>query len=82
MIKAMRMHLGARGEGRHLPIVVARDTGEIISKPNYTQDDYDRAWAAVARTWAMKHPNELRVDLDAVEPVDEAGRNAPEPRGE
>ena len=42
-----------------MPIVVSRHTGEILSMPEYTQEDYDRAWAAIARAWAKKHPEEL-----------------------
>lgn len=42
-----------------MPIVVSRHTGEIISMPEYTQEDYDRAWAAIARNWAKKHPEVL-----------------------
>lgn len=45
-----------------MPIVVSRDTGEIISKPQYSQADYDRAWEAVARAFAKRHPELLRQD--------------------
>lgn len=32
-----------------MPIVVSRSTGEVVSKPQYSQADYDRAWEAVAK---------------------------------
>lgn len=51
-----------------MPIVIARQTGNIISKPDYTQDAYDRAWACIARAWAQKHPDELRTASTAVSP--------------
>ena len=45
-----------------MPIVVSRETGEIISKPQYSQADYDRAWEAVAKAFAKRHPELLRPD--------------------
>ena len=45
-----------------MPIVVSRQTGEIISKPELTQADLDRAWEAVARSFAKRHPELLCPD--------------------
>lgn len=45
-----------------MPIVVSRQTGEIISKPELTQADRDRAWEAVARSFAKRHPELLCPD--------------------
>lgn len=42
-----------------MPIVVSRATGEIISKPEITQADRDRAWEAVVRAFAKRHPELL-----------------------
>ena len=42
-----------------MPIVVSRATGEIISKPELTQADRDRAWEAVVRDFAKRHPELL-----------------------
>lgn len=39
-----------------MPIVVSRATGEIISKPELTQADRDRAWEAVVRAFPKLHP--------------------------
>ncbi len=39
-----------------MPIVVSRATGEIISQPELTQADRDRAWEAVVRAFAKRHP--------------------------
>ena len=49
-----------------MPIVVSRATGEIISKPELTQADRDRAWEAVVRAFAKRHP-ELLVQQPAQE---------------
>ena len=51
-----------------MPIVVSRATGEIISRPELTQADRDRAWEAVVRAFAQRHP-ELLVQ----EPPDQDG---------
>lgn len=45
-----------------MPIVASRATGEIISKPQYSQADYDRALEAVAKSFAERHPDLLRPD--------------------
>lgn len=42
-----------------MPIVVSRATGEIIIKPELTQADRDRAWEAVVRAFAKRHPELL-----------------------
>lgn len=42
-----------------MPIVVSRSTGEVVSKPQYSQADYDRAWEAVVRAFAKRHPELL-----------------------
>ena len=47
-----------------MPIVVSRATGEIINKPELTQADRDRAWEAVVRAFAKRHP-ELLVQQPA-----------------
>lgn len=47
-----------------MPIVVSRATGEIIRKPELTQADRDRAWEAVVRAFAKRHP-ELLVQQPA-----------------
>lgn len=49
-----------------MPIVVSRATGEIIRKPELTQADRDRAWEAVVRAFAKRHP-ELLVQQPAQE---------------
>ena len=42
-----------------MPIVVSRETGKIISKPELTQADRDWAWEAVVRAFAKRHPELL-----------------------
>lgn len=42
-----------------MPIVVSRATGEIISQPELTQADRDRAWETVVRAFAKRHPELL-----------------------
>lgn len=46
-----------------MPIVISRHTGQILSCPDYTQEDYDRAWEAIAKNWARKHPEELAAAI-------------------
>ncbi|MDD5882592.1 MAG: hypothetical protein PUD70_00700 [Firmicutes bacterium] len=55
-----------------MPIVVSRKTGEIISKPELTQADRDRAWEAVVRAFAKRHP-ELLVQQPAHNEAQAAG---------
>lgn len=47
-----------------MPIVVSIQTGEIISKPDYTKADYDRAWNVIAKAWAKKHKEEFCQGLE------------------
>lgn len=53
-----------------MPIVVSRATGEIISKPELTQADRDRAWEAVVRAFAKRHPELLFQEPPAQEGED------------
>ena len=46
-----------------MPIVISRHTGQMLSCPDYTQEDYDRAWDAIAKNWARKHPEELAAAI-------------------
>lgn len=46
-----------------MPIVISRHTGQILSCPDYTQEDYDRAWDAIAKKWSRKHPEELAAAI-------------------
>ena len=48
-----------------MPIVVSRATGEIISRPELTQADRDRAWEAVVMAFARRHPELLVQDPPA-----------------
>lgn len=44
-----------------MPIVISRQTGEILSKPEYTQEQYDRAWEQLVKAFAAKHPEVLEA---------------------
>lgn len=57
-----------------MPIVVSRATGGIISKPELTQADRDRGWAAVARVFAKRHP-ELLVQQPPAQEGDGYGQS-------
>lgn len=35
-----------------MPIVVSRKTGQILSRPNYTPEQIEKAHEAIVRTWA------------------------------
>lgn len=66
-----------------MPIVVSRATGEIISKPELTQADRDRAWEAVVRAFAKRHPELLLQQPPAQEGgADNAYCGIPENRGD
>ena len=43
-----------------MPIVVDRKTGRLISAPEYSQEQIDRALAVVAKAWAQSHPELYR----------------------
>ncbi len=43
-----------------MPIVANRKTGKILHMPDYTQEQRDRAWEAVVKSWAKTHQAELR----------------------
>ena len=58
-----------------MPIVVSRATGEIISKPELTQADRDRAWEAVVRAFAKRHP-ELLVQQPPAQEGEGYGKEA------
>ena len=58
-----------------MPIVVSRATGEIISKPELTQADRDRAWEAVVRAFAKRHP-ELLLQQPTAQEGDSYGQSA------
>lgn len=49
-----------------MPIVISRDTGKIISRPEYTQDEIDRAWEQIVRAWCKKYPDKLAVSDDGL----------------
>lgn len=43
-----------------MPIVVDRNTGAVIRRPEYSQEAYDRAWARIGQYIAQNHPELLR----------------------
>ena len=42
-----------------MPIVCDRKTGEIISKPEYTQEERNKLWELVVRKWIELHPDKF-----------------------
>lgn len=54
-----------------MPIVVDRNTGAIISRPEYSQEAYDRAWARIGQYIARNHP-----ELLPLEPAEPEGSDA------
>lgn len=42
-----------------MPIVVSRATGEIISKPNYTQEQINELFERMVRNWIRMYPEDL-----------------------
>ncbi len=47
-----------------MPIVVSRQTGQIISAPELTQEQKDVAWAAIVKAYAQKHPEIFNTDKE------------------
>ena len=45
-----------------MPIVIDRHTGEIISKPETTQEQKDRACEIVIRNYVCRHPEIFKED--------------------
>ena len=43
-----------------MPIVVSRETGKIISQPNYTQEQIDLLAEMMLRNWIRDYPEELK----------------------
>lgn len=43
-----------------MPIVISRQTGDIISKPEYTPDQIDRAWDQIIKKWADDNKDRLK----------------------
>ena len=43
-----------------MPISVDRHTGEIISKPEITQQQKDKAWEYIVQNWVTNHQGEFR----------------------
>ena len=39
-----------------MPIKISRQTGEIISATEYTQDQKDKVWENIVREWVKKEP--------------------------
>ena len=39
-----------------MPIKISRQTGEIISATEYTQDQKDKVWEIVVREWVEQNP--------------------------
>ena len=39
-----------------MPIIVNRHTGEIISKPEITQEQKDAAWEIIIKNYVSRHP--------------------------
>lgn len=44
-----------------MPIVISRQTGAIISAPEYTQEQKDRAWEAVTKAWSEANKAQLQA---------------------
>ena len=46
-----------------MPIVIDRHTGEIISKPEITQEQKDTAWEVIIRNYVRRHPEIFKEGL-------------------
>ncbi len=48
------------------PIIANRHTGEIVYMPEYTQEEIDRAWEAIAKAFVKQNPD-LFASQEAME---------------
>lgn len=39
-----------------MPIVIDRHTGEVISRPEITQQQRNALWGVIVRSYTQKHP--------------------------
>ena len=39
-----------------MPIVISRETGQIVAPTEITQAQRDKLWGAIVRNYAEKHP--------------------------
>ena len=51
--------------GDYMPIIVSRKTGEIVSVPEYTQEQKNKAWEYIVRQNAEKILAGLQPDQNA-----------------
>lgn len=47
-----------------MPIVLSRNTGEVISGSEITQEQKDAAWTAIVKAYAQKHPEIFNTDKE------------------
>lgn len=43
-----------------MPIVIDRNTGEVLSSQKLTPEQSDAAWEAIVRAYLKKHPDVLK----------------------
>ncbi len=53
-----------------MPIVIDRHTGEIISKPEMTQEQRDLLWEVIIQNWIGKNPEAFRAMLSEEQDMD------------
>ena len=47
-----------------MPIVVSRNTKEVISGTELSQEQKDAAWAVIVRAYAQKHPEIFNTEKE------------------
>lgn len=57
-----------------MPIVINRHTGEVISRPEITQQQRNKLWEFYLNKWMDKHPDKL-LELFSDQNVEEVPMN-------
>ena len=50
-----------------MPIVIDRNTGKILSVPQLTPEQRQKAWATIVKAYVEKHPEKLQIDYNTEE---------------
>lgn len=55
-----------RKEGGGVPIIVSRRSGNVVSKPEITQEQRDKLWEGVVKAYIQRHPEMLQAESQAI----------------
>lgn len=47
-----------------MPIVISRNSGEVVSGGEFTQEQTDAAWGAIVKSYAQRHPEIFNTEKE------------------